>query len=301
MPEQDQPAAPAGGGTEKRREPFRAVRLPRRIRSAWAALTLPAAVIFLFHHRVHPGYELSWPARMKLALRMYRNTQRVFTGTSYKAHLAMAAKLLEMPPGSEGDVVECGCFRGGSTANLSLVCRIVGRRLIVFDSFEGLPAPTPGDRYANDRTEGFLKAGLDEVRANVEKYGAIEVCEFRKGWFADTLPGLEGPVALCFLDVDYQASLHDCVLNLWPLLTERGYMFIDEYVFVDYCALFFSERYWRTYFDSDPPGLIGAGSGIGLGQFYPGPYRERTLLQAPGSIAYTRRDFSGLWDYYPEG
>ncbi len=275
--------------------------LTRRIRSAWAALTLPAAVLFLFHRRIHPGHRLGWGARFRLALRMYRNTQRVFTGTSYKAHLAMAVKLLEMPPGSPGVVVECGCFRGGSTANLSLACRIVGRRLIVFDSFEGLPAPTAGDRYANERTEGFLAADLDEVRETVAALGAIEVCEFRKGWFADTLPALDEPVALCFLDVDYQASLHDCVLHLWPLLTERGYMFIDEYVFVDYCALFYSERWWRTYFDSDPPGLIGAGSGVGLGQFYLGPYRERTVLQAPGSVAYTRRDFSGLWDYYPEG
>lgn len=228
---------------------------------------------------------------------MYRNTRRVFTGTSYKAHLAMAVKLLEMPPGSPGVVVECGCFRGGSTANLSLACRIAGRRLIVFDSFEGLPAPTPGDRYANDRTEGFLRADLEEVRRTVAELGAIEVCEFRKGWFADTLPELDEPVALCFLDVDYQASLHDCVVNLWPRLTERGYMFIDEYVFLDYCALFYSERWWRDNLDRDPPGLVGAGSGVGLGQYYLGPYRERTALQAPGSVAYTRRDFNGLWDY----
>ena len=40
----------------------------------------------------------------------------------------------------EGVVVECGCFLGGSTANLSLVCEVVGRELIVYDSFEGLPA-----------------------------------------------------------------------------------------------------------------------------------------------------------------
>jgi hypothetical protein len=47
-------------------------------------------------------------------------------------------------------------------------------------------------------------------------------------------------------DVDYQASLDAYVRNLWPQLTERGYVFIDEFVLLDHCALFWSERYWRS-------------------------------------------------------
>lgn len=231
---------------------------------------------------------------------MYRNTRRVFTGTSCKAHLAMAVKLLEIPPSVRGDVVECGCFLGGSTANLSLACAIVGRNLIVYDSFEGLPAPDPDDRFANPKAEGLLKADLETVRENVEKLGAIDRCTFRKGWFKDTLPLHDSPIVLCFLDVDYQASLRDCVLNLWPHLTERGYVFIDEYVFPAYCGLFYSEKFWRKYFDTTPPGLLGAGSGVGLGDYYLGPLHEKPPLQSPGSVAFTRKDFSGHWDYYPD-
>lgn len=231
---------------------------------------------------------------------MYRNTRKVFTGTSYKAHLAMAAKLFEIPPDVEGDVVECGCYFGGSTANLSLACAMAGRKLYVYDSFEGLPAAAEGDKYALEQAEGFLAAEYERVRRTVERLGAIEVCEFRKGWFEDTLPRHGAPVVLCFLDVDYQASLRDCVLNLWPLLTERGHMFIDEYTLVDYCALFFSERFWRMHFDRKPPGLIGAGSGVGVGEFYLGPAHERFSLQWPRSVAYTRKDLTGSWDFYPE-
>jgi O-methyltransferase len=238
--------------------------------------------------------------KLALAWRMYGNTRSVFTGTSYKAHLAMAAKLFEIPPEVEGDVVECGCFFGGSTSNLSLACKIAGRKLYVYDSFEGLPAPTEGDKYATDSTEGFLAADIDRVKKTVARLGAVEVCEFRKGWFEDTLPHHDRPVVLCFLDVDYQASLRDCVLNLWPLLTDQGYVFIDEYVLVDYCALFFSERFWKQHFDRDPPGLIGAGTGVGVGEFYMGPRYERFALQAPRSIAYTRKDLSGAWGYFPE-
>jgi O-methyltransferase len=273
-----------------------------RIKSFHRAVTLPFAVLFLFYDRhIHPSYRMTWPKKVRLALRMYRNTRRIPSLTSYKAHLAMAIKLLEIPPEIEGVVVECGCYMGGSTANLSLACEIAGRDLIVYDSFEGLPRAEPGDKYGSPLTEGFLSADIDAVRENVRRWGALERCTFVKGFFADTLPNDDRPVVLCFLDVDLQASLHECVLNLWPRLTERGYMFIDEYVFSDYSALFYSEEYWRRYFDTTPPGLLGAGSGMGVGEYYLGPWSEagHSPIQDPASVAYTRKDFSGYWEFYP--
>jgi hypothetical protein len=247
--------------------------------------------------RIHPAYGMTWWTKLKLSYRMYRNTMRVPTGTSYKAHMAMAAKLLEIPPTVEGVVVECGCWLGGSTANLSLVCEIVRRQLIVYDSFEGLPEAEEGDRHARKGAQGLFRGELERVKENVRRYGAIDRCEFRRGWFRDTLPNHAEPIVLCFLDVDFQASLHDCVVNLWPHLTRRGYLFVDEFMFLDYCALFFSERFWKEQFDAPPPGLMGVGTGVGVGQYYLGPWDWSV---DPTSIAYTRKDFYARWDYVRE-
>jgi len=60
-------------------------------------------------------------------------------GTSWRAYLLMAMKLLELPPETKGDIIECGCWQGGSTINLSIISAITGRKLRVCDSFEGLP------------------------------------------------------------------------------------------------------------------------------------------------------------------
>jgi hypothetical protein len=284
---------------------FKRTPLPRSLSRSWALLTFPSTVFCLFlNPRIDPAYGMTWPKKFRLAFRMLRTTRGVPTLTSYKSHLVMAAKLLEIPPHVSGAVVECGCFLGGSTANLSLVCDLVGRELIVYDSFEGLPPPTETDKYAKPKATGFLRADLDVVQRNVRRFGTIDRCRFRKGWFRDTLPDHTEPIVLAFLDVDYQASLDDCIRGLWPHLTDKGYVFIDEYVLTDYCALFWSERYWRTHFDTTPPGLIGAGSGVGVGQYYLGPFEEWNRgagpAQDPASVAYTRKDFSGYWDYYPE-
>ncbi|MDA3896723.1 MAG: class I SAM-dependent methyltransferase [Desulfobacteraceae bacterium] len=234
---------------------------------------------------------------------MYRNTKKIKTGTTYQAHLLMALKLLEIPPDVLGDVVECGTWKGGSAANLSIVCKIVGRKLRIFDSFEGLPNGHPEDRMARHASTGLFCGAIDEVRSNISRYGEIDVCEFNKGWYQDTLPGIEGPIVLSFLDVDYEASLDICIRSVWPHLVSNGYIFIDEYLELNYCSLFFSEKYWDKYFKRKPPGLIGAGSGLPLGSYYIGPFRglgTLSPLERPTGPAYTRKDFYSSWEFYPD-
>lgn len=267
----------------------------RSLSDLFDVLTLPLLAHWVLDPKIlHPAYGMTLGKRLGLALRIYANATRVRAGTSWRAHLAMAAKILSIPPEVKGAVVECGCWLGGTTVNLSLACDIAGRDLIVYDSFEGLPEGEAGDRFAFAGTAGFFKGALQTVRDNVSRYGAPERVQFRKGWFKDTLPSHTEPVVLAFLDVDHQASLTDCVVNLWPHLTDQGYVFIDEYLYLDYCALFFSERFWKETFDAPPPGLIGAGSGVGLGQYWLGPVGGP---RNPMSVAYTRKDFRALWDY----
>jgi hypothetical protein len=34
-----------------------------------------------------------------------------------------------------GDIVECGCFNGNSSAKLSIIAKLVNKKLYIFDSF----------------------------------------------------------------------------------------------------------------------------------------------------------------------
>lgn len=277
------------------------------IRHFYDFASIPLVALFtLSNKRIHPAYRMSAARKLWLVWRLYRNTRSVGTGISYRAHVAMASKLLEIPPTTEGVVVECGAFKGGTTTNLSLLCDVVGRTLVVYDSFEGLPVPKPNE-VANPGSAGWLRGELDEVRRNVDHYGVLERCEFRKGWFSETLPDHSEPIVMAVLDVDFESSLYDCILNLWPHLVDQGLVFLDEFTSLSYCALFFSERFWFERFDSPPPGLMGAGTGIGLGQFYLGPKPPGSFgfdfavpFQHPASIAYTCKSFHGHWTYYPK-
>lgn len=274
----------------------------RFILKIYYVLTVPVAIYFILNSAaIHPDYKLSFFKKYRLGIQMFLNKLRITTGTSYKAHLAMALKIFETPPDVEGCIVECGTWQGGSAANLSLVCKLAGRKLRIFDSFEGLPEGREEDRQAVYETGDYC-GSLDLVKKNIERFGAIEVCEFTKGWFDQTLPKLDEPVLLAFLDVDLELSLETCVRYIWPNLTEKGYIFIDEYVELDYCAIFWSEEYWRRYFGRTPPGLIGSGVGLPLGEYYVGPWHDNTdrPLHHPNAGAYTRKDFSGHWVHFPK-
>ncbi|MEE8239130.1 MAG: TylF/MycF/NovP-related O-methyltransferase [Nitrososphaerales archaeon] len=263
------------------------------IRRLWEFLTIPVAISFILQsRRMHSDYGMTWIKKMRLGLRMFVNTVRVESGSSFRGHLVMALKLLETTPDVRGIVIECGTWKGASAANLSLVCKLVGRQLKIFDSFQGLPAPL----------QGWYSGSLDEVKENIRRYGALECCEFVPGWFEETLPRLDEPVLLAWLDVDLHASLETCVRYIWPKLVDEGYMFTDECWKMNYVSLFWSEKWWRKNFDRNPPGLIGAGTGLGLGNFYVGPKTEYDdhPLQHPGTCGYTRKSFNGGWEYYPD-
>lgn len=282
------------------------------MRRSYSKLTAPLAMIFLtYSTKVQPEYGMTWFKRMKLGFRFWRNHGKVRSGTSWRAHLVMAMRLLETPRSVQGVIVECGCFKGGATVNLSLIAAITGRKLKVYDSFEGLPPPSEGDPHAerafkNGYIPGILRGTMDEVTGAVRTYGAIDACEFYKGWFKDTLPHHQGEIVLAFWDVDFYASLHDCLQNLWPSVVDGGYVFTDEFRNVPYCSVFYSEKYWEKYFSSVPPGLMGVGTGVQVGMFYTdnalggmGP-AGKTRIQGPESVAYCVKGTRAIWEYYPD-
>jgi hypothetical protein len=170
-----------------------------------------------------------------------------------------------------GPLVECGCYKGGGSAKLSLLARATGRRLYVCDSFEGLPEPRDrgealleghGDTFNVEFRAGQYRGELEEVEANVRRYGAIDVCEFRPGYFDRSLQALDVRPALVFIDVDLVSSARDCLLHLWPRLVPGGYWLTHEASFPRYIEGLQDARWWQEHLGEAPPPILGAGCGL---------------------------------------
>jgi hypothetical protein len=211
--------------------------------------------------------------RLRLAYAIRRVRWRLECMSSWRQHLLLARAILNVPKDLEGDVVECGCYNGGSTASLSLACAATGRRLFVCDSFVGLSEPRDDERdelpsgtaWYTTYEEGDLasQGGVEGVRANVERLGDVSCCTFVQGFFEDTLDDLDtDSIVLVFEDVDLRSSTEDCVRALWPKLREGCKFFCHEPNSPRVVSLFYDDDWWRENLDAPAPGFVGSGVGI---------------------------------------
>jgi len=201
--------------------------------------------------------------RLSLLARFVSTTNHVRTYHTQAELLAVTDRVLRLAGRPELTVIEAGSGKGGSTAKLSLAARLAGGRLVVFDSFRGVPPNTEVHRNLYGRRvefrAGAFRGRLPSVRRTVERFGAPEVCEFRKGWFADTLPAFDGHVDIALLDVDLLSSTRTCLTHLMPRLRPGGVIFSQDGHLEAIVELLADPAFWRDEVGVEPPRIRGLG------------------------------------------
>ena len=129
-----------------------------------------------------------------------------------------------------GDVVEMGCFVGGTSIALQrLLSEIQSSKILhVYDSFEGLPLPDEKDtnRYAGP---GSMKVGVAQLEENFDN-AYVKRPVIHKGWF-NQLTDVDYPdlVAFAFIDADYHASVLAALESIYPRLAPNAVCFIHDH------------------------------------------------------------------------
>jgi O-methyltransferase len=173
---------------------------------------------------------------------MARIRPYTLTGIERVTALASAVRYV-VRAGIPGAIVECGVWKGGSMMAVALTLQELGevRDLYLFDTFDGMTPPTDRDvTYAGvPATELLasptgrmrLDAAIDPVRRAMASTGyPMDRVHFVPGRVEDTLPDkAPGQLALLRLDTDfYESTLHE-LRHLYPDLSPRGVLIIDDY------------------------------------------------------------------------
>lgn len=221
-------------------------------------LVLLAKLQVRFASLVPPGEQI------KLYNRMTRVSKHVPCSHNASDVLAFIVEILSVPKDSPGCIVEAGCFKGGSTAKFSIIAKRVGRPLVVFDSFQGIPPHEEpheksilGHSIQDCFPPGSFCGSLDEVKGNVEQYGEIDVCRFVPGWFENTMPQFSEPVCAAFLDVDLASSTKTCLKHLYPLLVPGGVICSQDGHFPRVIDVFSDDRFWEEEVGCKRPPVEG--------------------------------------------
>lgn len=203
--------------------------------------------------------------RISLVSSFYKASICIESPHTQREILHMVKTILTLPRDRQGAVVEAGCFKGSSTAKFSLAAKLAGRELIVFDSFAGIPDNNElhdTNIYGKDAYfgRGDYCGPIDEVKANVEKYGAIECCTFIKGWFDDTMPGFDRRLAAVYIDVDLASSTRTCIRYLYPLLAPGGMFYSQDGHLPLVIDVFDNDDFWKNSVGCSKPAVRGLGT-----------------------------------------
>ena len=85
-------------------------------------------------------YNLSSYDKQKIVQRIQITLAKIDSATSLNVQIELGKKILQLDPNDKNYIVECGCYKGASSVALSIFSKITDRKLIIYDSFQGLPA-----------------------------------------------------------------------------------------------------------------------------------------------------------------
>lgn len=142
----------------------------------------------------------------------------------------------------EGDVAECGVWRGHSAHMLASILQKSGfcNKFLIFDSFQGLSDLVPLDineRFQPSEKEiialrEMLSCPEHIVRANLSEFDFIE---YYAGWIPTRFPEVaDRQFILVHLDVDLYEPYRDSIEFFFPRLVSGGAMVFDDYGFTQF-------------------------------------------------------------------
>jgi hypothetical protein len=180
------------------------------------------------------------------------NDVRPFTMTSWERIWALIQAVDYVHARKiDGDVVECGVWRGGSSMAVAQALLLAGdakRQLWLFDTYNGMIEPTGEDRRlhsdepaldrwleASTAQEGsdWCRASIEDVRANMKRTGyPQERILMVAGKVEQTLldpANIPEHIAILRLDTDWYASTRIELECLFDRVPPGGIVILDDY------------------------------------------------------------------------
>ena len=147
-------------------------------------------------------------------------------------HLHHAAQM-------KGDVCEFGVGKGATSALLANEILDTDRSLWMYDSFQGLPAPSEKDTLINDifdlgsieKYQGTMASPVGDVQNRLEDIGFPKKRSHIIEGFFDSSPEIPGPdsIAFAYIDFDFYRPILDALCFVNQRMPIGGRVIVDDY------------------------------------------------------------------------
>jgi O-methyltransferase len=196
--------------------------------------------------------EISIPVEASNNEKELINLVKEYSMTDYKnLYLSTQALKYIAEKKIEGDIVECGVWKGGHLIIFKSLCEKynLDKKIFAYDTFDGMTESSINDfNHNGENAIDLMKktfasenngdniwcyASLDLVKKNITNVlGNTNNINFIKGDVIKTLQdkkNLPKKISILRLDTDFYESTKIELLTLFPLLEEEGILIIDDY------------------------------------------------------------------------
>lgn len=129
--------------------------------------------------------------------------------------------------GVPGSVAEVGVYKGMFAKFLNQV--FPDKTLYLFDTFEGFDQKDVKVETSNNYSTGKQDFSDTSAEGVLAKMSNRDKCVIKKGWFPESLDGLEDTFCFVSLDADLYKPIYDGLEYFYPRLSKGGYIFIHDY------------------------------------------------------------------------
>lgn len=127
-----------------------------------------------------------------------------------------------------GNVAELGVYRGDFSSIINMLFK--ERKLYLFDTFDGFDERDimidETNKYSKSSKQDFSNTSIDTVLCKM-KYS--NQCVIKKGYFPESLDGLEDKFAFVSIDADLYKPTYDGLIYFYPRMVKGAYIFIHDY------------------------------------------------------------------------
>jgi len=127
----------------------------------------------------------------------------------------------------QGNVAEVGVYKGEFAKYINLA--FPDRTLYLFDTFEGFDKKDVEIEKVNEFSTGEQNFSDTSVNEVISKMPFPTKCIVKKGYFPESLEGLEDSFCFVSLDPDLYKPILDGLEYFYPRLSKGGYIFIHDY------------------------------------------------------------------------
>jgi O-methyltransferase len=127
----------------------------------------------------------------------------------------------------QGSVAEVGVYKGEFAKYINRA--FPDRIFYLFDTFEGFDDKDVLLEKSNDFSTGNQDFSNTSIQEVMKKMDNKNKCKFMKGYFPESLNGLEDKFCFVSLDPDLYKPIKDGLEYFYPRLEKGGYIFVHDY------------------------------------------------------------------------